>query len=313
MFKKILLFLVSMIPVFSGQGKLAKVNGIKIWYEAFGSKENPAVLLIMGGCCQGVLWDESFCQRLSDAGTYVIRYDHRDTGLSSCFDFEKEPYDLVDMAKDAIGVLDDAGIQKAHLFGVSMGGFIAEIMAGKFPERVNSILVMGASSEIKPMNRSFIGLPPDEDVVMSPPALHYVEWMREFLKLSPTSMDEKLEQRLEGWNRLNGQKIPLNETTNRKIHKEFLSRLHYPRGIVNHITMQRNKASEDMVRSAPLSIDVPTVILQGSEDPIFPIDHGIELSQKIKNSEYYLVEGMGHIPNDHFYDLYIEILKRQAY
>ena len=52
--------------------------------------------------------------------------------------------------------------------------------------------------------------------------------------------------------------------------------------------------------------------LQGSEDPIFPPDHGEALSQQIENAEYILVEGMGHLPSDHFYDLYLEVLKRQA-
>lgn len=78
--------------------------------------------MVMGGCCQGILWPTEFCQKLADEGFYVIRYDHRDAGFSTCFDFETDPYDLIDMAKDAIGLLDYLEVEKTHLFGLSMGG-----------------------------------------------------------------------------------------------------------------------------------------------------------------------------------------------
>lgn len=123
---------------------------------------------------------------------------------------------------------------------------------------------------------------------------------------------KRLAQRIDGWNKLNGQKFPLDETINREVHQEFLSRLRYPQGILNHIAMLNTRDSEDLFRSTPSKIRVPTVILQRSEDPIFPPDHGTGLAQIIKHSKYFLVEGMGHVPSDHFYDLYIRILKEQA-
>ena len=312
MFKKVIFSLLACLPVFGSQGQIAQANGIELWYETFGKKENPALLLIMGGCCQGVIWHKAFCERLADEGFYVIRYDHRDSGLSSCFDFDKDPYDLMDVTKDAVGVLDAAGVEKAHLFGVSMGGFISELMAAYYPERVHTITVLGSSPDMRPGNLAFAGLPPEEDAPLSPPTAHYLEWMKEFLKILPQTDEERLAQRLDGWNRLNGQKVPLDEETNREIHTEFLSRLRYPQGIVNHVAMLNGEQSERLIRTAPSKIKVPTVILQGSEDPIFPPDHGEALSRAIEGSEYVFVEGMGHIPNDRFYDLYIEILKRQA-
>jgi pimeloyl-ACP methyl ester carboxylesterase len=288
------------------------MNKIHIWHETFGNKKDPAILLIMGGCCQGVLWPTVFCKKLSREGFYVIRYDHRDAGLSTGIDFEKHPYDLMDMAKDALELLDTLGIKKAQLFGISMGGLIAQLLAAYFPERVHSILVLGSSSEIRPMNRAYAGLPPEKTAKLPPPLPRYVAWLQEFLKIAPQTDEEKLAQRIEGWNQLNGDKIPLDKTINREIHQAFLKRLSYPNGIVNHVVMLRGESSENWVRSASAKIKVPTVILQGSEDPIFPPDHGKALAQAIKNSEYIFVEGMGHIPSDHFFDLYIEILLRQA-
>ena len=124
--------------------------------------------------------------------------------------------------------------------------------------------------------------------------------------------EERLNQRIEGWNRLNGSKKPLDEATNREIHQIFLARLRYPQGIVNHVTMLRDERSEAFVRRAPSLVKVPTVILHGSEDPLFPPDHGQALAHAIEHAEYFLVDGMGHVPNQHFYGLYIDILKRQA-
>lgn len=294
------------------QGQIAPANQIDIWYETFGQRENPAVLLIMGGCCQGVLWDQGFCQRLADAGFFVIRYDHRDAGLSTCFDFEKEPYDLMDMTQDAVSLLDVLGIEKAHVFGLSLGAFLAESMAAHFPEKVHSILLMSSTCDIRPMNLALAGLPPEEGALFPPPTSQYLEWMQEFMKLIPQNDEERLAQRLEGWNRLNGYKRVLNKAINQKIHQTFLARLRYPQGMVNHILMLRTPQAEKLIQAMPSKIGVPTVILHGSEDPIFPPEHGEALRRVIQNAEYHLIEGMGHIPSDHFYDLYIDILKRQA-
>jgi pimeloyl-ACP methyl ester carboxylesterase len=312
MFIRVLSLLLSSASLFAGQEQIAKANGIDIWYETFGEKENPALLLIMGGCCQGVIWHRDLCNSLADEGFYVIRYDHRDSGLSTCFDYEKDPYDLMDMTKDAVGVLDAAGIIKAHLFGVSMGGLISELLAAYYPEKVHTITLLGSTCDIRPMNLALAGQAPEENALYSPPRPHYLAWMKEFMKLSPETHEEKLAQRMEGWNRLNGQIYPLDEKINREMQTEFLLRLRYPQGMINHIAMLNTQSSEEHVRTAPAEIRVPAVILQGSEDPIFPPDHGEALSRAIVGSEYIPVEGMGHIPNEHFYDLYIDVLKRQA-
>ncbi len=313
MFKKFIFILLSGLSLSANQGQFAKVNNIDIWYESFGQKENPALLLLSGGCNQSVMWHDDFCERLAnEEGFYVIRYDHRDTGLSSSIDFEKNPYDVMDMAKDAIGVLDAAGVEQAHLFGVSLGGFLSEIISVYYPERVYTITLLGSSPDIHPSSLAYANLPPDEDAIFSSPREDYLVWMKEWLKLSPQTYEEQLDQRLDGWSRLNGKVYPLNEKMHRDIHEKFLARHRNPQGILNHIAMLASESSEDLVRAVPAKITVPTVIIHGSEDPIFPPDHGKALSLLINDSEYFFVEGMGHVPNEHFYDLYVDILNRQA-
>lgn len=294
------------------KGHIAKANEIDIWYETFGNEKGKPLLLIMGGCCQGVLWHKQFCEKLADEGFYVIRYDHRDAGLSTCFDFEKKPYGLMDMAKDAVELLDFIGIEKAHLFGVSLGGLLAEIMAAYFSQRVASALIMSSTCEMRPMNRAYAGKSQDKNDILPPPNSKYLDWMFKFMKHSPETHEEKLNQRIEGWNHLSGEVFPLDAKINREIQEEFLVRLRYPQGILNHIAMLNTVQTEKLTRLIPSKIKIPTVILHGSEDPLFPLEHGDALSKKIKNAEYLPVKGMGHVPSDHFYDLYIQILKRQS-
>ena len=86
--------------------RILKANGITLWTESFGDPDGVPILLIMGASAQGLYWPDGLVQRLVDQGRFVIRYDNRDTGQSTCFDFAKSPYTLDDMTDDAAGVLD---------------------------------------------------------------------------------------------------------------------------------------------------------------------------------------------------------------
>ena len=108
-------------------------NGIQIEYDTFGKPGEPPLLLIVGLACQLIHWDKALCEQLARRGHYVIRFDNRDTGLSTKLaeggipDIAqiieaqmkgqeiKPPYTLEDMADDAVGLLDAIGIEKAHI------------------------------------------------------------------------------------------------------------------------------------------------------------------------------------------------------
>ncbi|RUY78240.1 alpha/beta fold hydrolase, partial [Mesorhizobium sp. M7A.F.Ca.CA.001.10.2.1] len=97
--------------------------------ETFGDPANPPLLLIMGAMASMLWWPEAFCRELADAGLFVIRYDNRDTGRSTKYKPGEPPYTFDDMADDAMRVLDDHGIGKANVVGMSMGGMIAQLVA----------------------------------------------------------------------------------------------------------------------------------------------------------------------------------------
>ena len=84
-------------------------------------------------------WEDGFCERLMAGSRFVIRYDHRDTGRSVSYEPGAAPYSLRDLAEDAVGLLDAFGLESAHLVGVSMGGWIGQLVALDHPDRVASL------------------------------------------------------------------------------------------------------------------------------------------------------------------------------
>ncbi len=129
---------------------------IDIAYDRLGDPEAPPVLLIMGIAAQSIHWPNAFCHALAGRGLQIIRFDNRDSGLSTHMtdapppnlpaalagDLSSVSYTLSDMAADTVSLMDLLGIGKAHLVGASMGGAIAQTMAIEHPERVRSLTSM---------------------------------------------------------------------------------------------------------------------------------------------------------------------------
>ena len=113
--------------------QLIKSGDFYLWYETFGKREDTPILLIQGSGAQGLLWQDQFCENLSQNGYYVIRYDHRDTGQSSYIDYQNTPYGLKDLMEDSKLILDTLELKKAHVVGASMGGYIAQLLGIYYP------------------------------------------------------------------------------------------------------------------------------------------------------------------------------------
>ena len=158
-----LLFVLNGMRIIAQPGSV-KANGISIAYESFGSKNDPAVILIMGTGDTMLNWPVEFCEKLAAHGLRIIRFDNRDIGLSSKLDSLGQPdwtaiaphigkcdnaplpYTLLDMVKDVTGLMDALHINNAHIAGVSMGGAIAQLMAINYPQRVISLTSISATS-----------------------------------------------------------------------------------------------------------------------------------------------------------------------
>ncbi len=136
--------------------KVANVgpSKIEIAYERLGDIGSPSVLLITGA--QMYTWPDGFCTELVSKGLQVIRFDNRDSGLSTNLnnlpkpdfaaamkgDFSSVCYTLSDMAAVTVGLMDVLGLKNAHIVGVSLGGMIGQTIAIEYPERVKSLTSM---------------------------------------------------------------------------------------------------------------------------------------------------------------------------
>src|SRR5919202_4648329 len=156
-------------------------DGLELCYEAFGDPAGPALLLVMGLGTQMLAWHDDFCTALAERGFHVVRYDNRDTGRSTHFKGFPPPnlleiallrprrlaYTLDDMADDGIRLLDHLRVDRAHLVGASMGGMIAQVMAGRHPDRALSLTSIMSTTGSRRVGRPalrvypfFLGRPP---------------------------------------------------------------------------------------------------------------------------------------------------------
>ncbi len=287
-----------------GRGEILQLDGIDLWYESFGEKSNPCLLLIMGGCCQGILWPDLFCEKLTSLGFFVVRFDARDTGYSSYFDYKKNPYTLLDMAKDAVLLLDYLKIEKAHLMGTSMGGAVAQILAVHFPFKLLSLILMATSVDFRNVvnaiqSKELGGLPlPD-------PSKECLEWIKSFSVNHPhLTCLQKIKKQQEGWKMLNGPKASFDGKYYKKMMIKTVLRQRSYQSFLNHVCAI--SSSVDILLDTMGKIQVPVLVIQGKEDPVFPKEHGEFLANNLPYGQLFLVEKMGHNLNSCFYDVIIE-------
>src|SRR5262245_17723422 len=179
-----------------------RANGIEIWCEDFGHPSDPAILLVMGAGGQAVLWPDEFVGALWEAGHRVIRYDNRDTGQSTCCDFATSPYALGDMARDAVGVLDALGIERAHVVGASMGGMIGQTLAIEHPERLRSLTSIMSSPAGGGIMKAMLG--GGGDARLPAPAPRVLEYMRASAEKPPRTDAERIDAAVALWRVLSG-------------------------------------------------------------------------------------------------------------
>src|SRR5262245_1512630 len=87
----------------------------RLYAEAMGDPHDPGVILVMGAQASSICWPQDFCDALVKRKRYVLRFDHRDTGLSTKYPIGAPPYSAEDLADDVIAVLDAFGVKRAQL------------------------------------------------------------------------------------------------------------------------------------------------------------------------------------------------------
>lgn len=273
----------------------ARTNGIQIEYETFGNPASPTLLLIIGLGCQLIHWQRDFCETIANHGYHVIRFDNRDSGLSTKIDgfdmgdvmakigalFMKQevpvPYGIEDMAKDAVGLLDHLKIDKAHICGMSMGGFIAQTIAVNHPKRLLSLISIYSS----PGNRrEFM---PTQDVM---------EFM---MTPEPTERKAFIEHSVAYLKLVSGSGIPLDEAYCRRLAGESYDRSFYPAGVLRqYMAILSQKDRGDALKK----VSVPALVIHGDQDPMIPLAAGEATADALADATLKIINGMGHdLPN----------------
>ncbi len=269
-----------------------RANGIEIEYEATGNRNDPALLLVMGLGAQLTIWPDPLFQGLADRGFYVIRYDNRDTGLSSNFDswglpdipaaFMKAmqgqkpdaPYVLNDMAADAIGLLDALGIDRAHMVGASMGGMIVQIAAAQHAARTRSMVSIYSTSG-RP------GLP-----VGKPEALAMLSAQPE-----GPSREQRVAHGMKLRRTIGSPAYPTPEAELRALVEKNVDRRWYPEGAARQYLAVI--ASGDRVELLK-TVKVPTLVLHGEDDPLLPVEGGRDVAALVPGARLQTIPGWGH-------------------
>jgi pimeloyl-ACP methyl ester carboxylesterase len=256
---------------------MIEANGVELCAETFGDPVDPPVLLIMGMGGSMLWWDEEFCRLLAEGGRFVIRYDHRDTGRSVTYPPGRPGYTGADLVADAAGVLDAYGIGAAHVVGVSAGGAMAQVLALDFPDRVRSLVLISTSAAL-PVSG---GLPPPTGEFTRFVATAEVDW----------SDAASVIAYLVGYQRvLAGGRRPFDAVAARELARREVERARDVAALQNH-----DAIPDGRVPRGPLSaIGAPTLVIHGTEDPMFPLGHGQALADEIPGARLLPLEGAGH-------------------
>ena len=269
---------------------LVKINNIDIWYETKGDSSNPAVLMIMGACATGLFWPDSYRDALVAKGFYVIRYDHRDTGLSSSIDFKLDPYSLNGLADDAFALLDTLQIQKAHVVGTSMGGYIALLMAIKYPQRVLSLSLLASTTNLSDITNAI-----DQRGVYHPiiaaPTLAMLDVLT--AAVPAVTAEQVVGNIVHSWRVLNGTAAPFDEKYFWHLAEMAYLRERSHTAAGNHLLAIRKTCFDQ--NKAIQKIKQPTLIIHGTHDPILPLPHGESIARLISRSKLHIIQNMGHM------------------
>ncbi|MEA2210960.1 MAG: hypothetical protein QOF83_908 [Solirubrobacteraceae bacterium] len=222
-------------------------------------------------------WEEGFCRTLADGGRFVIRYDHRDTGRSVSYEPGRPGYTGADLVADAVGVLEAYEVSAAHVVGVSAGGAFAQLLALEFAERILSLVII-STSPATPGDRD---LPPPTDA------------FGQFVSAAEVDRSdrESVIDYLVAYSRLlAGGRRPFDEAAARELVRRDVERARNFAAAQNHDVLPDGEPP-----SRPLSsVRVPTVVIHGTADPMFPLEHGEALAGEIPGARLLRLEGAGH-------------------
>jgi pimeloyl-ACP methyl ester carboxylesterase len=251
--------------------RIVEANGVELCIDTFGDPGDPAILLAHGAGNCLLAWADGLCERLAAGGRHVIRYDMRDAGRSVSYPPGPPGYVFADLVEDAAGLIDALGVERAHVVGMSLGGMVAQLLALDHPDRVATLTLAsttpggGDLPGVTPaLMEAFANEPPAPDWTDRAAVVDYlVEAERPF---SPY-FDE----------------VAARETAERVADHT-----------ANPASMANGLEDPEPWRHRLGEIRAPTLVVHGTEDPLFPYAHAVALADEIPGAELLPLQPMGH-------------------
>jgi 3-oxoadipate enol-lactonase len=248
----------------------ASINGINLYYRVFGRGEPLVLIMGFGGAHEG--W--FFQTRAFKRHYQVVVFDNRGLGRS---DKSAQPYTIATMADDTVGLMDHLGIDSAHILGQSLGGIVAQELAICHPERVRKLVLVSTScgegeiTDVHPEMLKAIGV---EDG-SAEPNLEKVDFYESTSTIVSLAFNKKLYRTL---------LVPLSRYNLKKVgvdgHRAQMQ------AVVGHTTADRLHL-----------IQVPTLVITGSDDRIVSPRSSEAIASRIPDSRLVMVEGGSHALN----------------
>jgi len=283
--------------------------GVELCYQTYGNAEDEPLLLVMGLGGPMTWWDPDLCRLLARAGFYVIRYDNRDIGRSTKLDdaeasrvtFPKlakafvglpvtPPYTIADLAEDAAGLLDHLEVGAAHVFGISMGGMIAQTLAITHPDKVRSLVSMMSTTGQRTVGFQHPSLFPT-------------------LLAKKVGKDAYVAGAVRIWQMIGSPGYP---ATEEEVRQRALDT--YERGVTAAgVARQMLAVVSQPDRTADLRrLTVPATVIHGLADKMVHVSGGRATSMAIPGSELLLIDGMGHDMPQELWPRYVRAVRRTA-
>jgi pimeloyl-ACP methyl ester carboxylesterase len=249
----------------------ARNGEVEIYFESLGDPDKPTLLLVNGLGSQCINYYTEWCQRFSDEGIRVIRFDNRDVGLSSKLD--GGDYSLADMADDVVAVLDAVDVSQAHVMGCSLGGMIVQRLAIDHPNRLLSVTSV--------MSRT--GEPGYGD--SSEAALGFL------LASPPTSRADYIERQVAALHVYGSKPEWLDDEAIRTRAGIAYDRCFCPAGVGRQMTAALADGSRD---EQLRNVNQPALVIHGSRDTLIDPSGGRHTAEVIPGARYVEIEAMGH-------------------
>ncbi|MEL6682778.1 MAG: alpha/beta hydrolase [Pseudomonadota bacterium] len=255
-----------------------QTRGLFFETGSYGNPAHPAKLMIRGLGSQLIDWPHTLIDGLEASGLFVVVFDNRDAGLSQKMTApENQAYDMSDMAQDCLDILDALDIERAHVLGISMGGLITQVLLAQSADRfLTATIVM--SSIYNASLQDCLG----SDVLLDPP--------------KPTGdVRALLDEALEADAFYEGPSFPIPYTKRAENVRQRYERSYCPDGQKRQLAaMKRSQFDPKKLANC----EVPSLIIHGDHDVIFPAIQAKKIAQAIPNSKFQPISGMGHEISD---------------